>query len=141
MFFKKTARDIFIRVKDVMREYETGEELALSALVYNNLSFIVRGMAKPEDRFIPANFPDSELIKSRVKTIDFTYNFWHHNNLRRRYLGSKKPIRTVHFNLFYKLGEEGNKLDLYSGNNNLKIDFIGERLTKIFNKYGITRSN
>lgn len=141
VFFKKSARNIFMRVKDVMHEYETGEELALSALAHNNLSFIIRGIAKPGDRFIPANFRDSEYIKSRIKTINFTYNFWHHNNLKRRYLGSRKPIKTVHFNAFYNLGRADSKFDFYAGNNNLKIDFIGERLSNIFNKYGITRSN
>jgi len=140
VFFKKSAGDIFARTREVMREHKTGEEDALTALANNNLSFIVRKMGRPERRMIPGNFRDSEYIKNRIRIIDFTYNFWH-NNLRRRYIHSKKPIRTLHFDVFYKLGEEGSLFDYFAGRNNLEIDFIGERLTNIFKKYGITTSN
>jgi len=140
VFFKKSAKIVFMRIREVMEEYGTGEQEAATSLAQNNLTWIVGGMSNPQNRMIPGNFRDSEYIKSRIKTIDFTYNFWH-NNLKRRYIGSKKPIRTLHFNVFYNIGKEGNKFDLYSGDNHLGIDFIGDRLTKIFNKYGITRSD
>lgn len=140
VFFKKSAKDIFIKTKLVMEEHGTGEETGLTSLANNNLTWIVGKMAKPERRMIPGNFGDSEYIKSRIKTMNFTYNFWD-NNLRRRYIGARKPIKALHFDISYNFNKEGNKFDLYAGGNHLGIDFIGERLTNIFKRHGITRSN
>jgi len=133
VFFKKSAENVFIAINRVMEKHHSMEEKAMTSLVTNNLSWIKGKIGKPANRFIPVNFGRSEYVKSRVKVINFTYNFWD-NNLKRRMLEVKKPIRTVHFDLFYKLGEEGSRLDVFSGKNNLNIDFVGKRLRNIFLK-------
>ena len=66
VFFKKSAKGIFIRIKEVMEDYNTGEERALTSLVYNNLTWIYGGVANPQNRMIPGNFRESEYIKSRI---------------------------------------------------------------------------
>ena len=139
VFFNKAAADIFIINRSVMELYKTGEEKSLTSLVYNNLIWIIGGVANPQYKTIPGPFSCFSYIKNRIKRINFTYNFWN-NNLKRRCKETKFPLRTVHFDPFYKLANGKTKFDYMSGENNLGVDFVGERLTKIFNKYGITRS-
>jgi len=140
VFFKKSAKDVFVRIKCVMEEYKTGEEEASTILAYNNLTWIAPRVSNPHHRTIGGKFHDSDHIRGRIKVLNFTYNFWN-NNLKRRCKESKFPLRTVHFRPFYKLDNGRTKFDYMKGENNLGIDFVGERLTKIFNKHGITKSN
>lgn len=107
MFFKETAWDIFIRLKDFIDKGRIDEELGIMRLINT----------------------DKGNLKERVKKIDITYAF-HKFNLLSCYKIAKKPIKAVHFHL------TPDKAEFYiHGKNKLNIPLIPERLIKIFAKY------
>jgi hypothetical protein len=130
-FFKDSAGDIFRWMKEIVysnskkwegipvnpgdfkTEYRRySEEIALEELTFRNAY-------------------DS---KSRIKQIDYTYNFGM-RNVRSNYYFALKPIRVLHFHPHNPLI---NTLDIAMyGNNRIHQPLMTDRLIKIFNDHGI----
>lgn len=107
MFFKESARDIFIRLKEEVKVSKKDEEMGIARMINH-------------DKF----------IKSRVKLLNITYAF-HKFNLQSCYKIVDKPIRAAHFHL------TPDKYDFYvRGNNKLNMVLVPERLIEIFNRHG-----
>lgn len=115
MFFKKSARDIFHRIKEVMYKEAIDEEKALYQITEHDKS-----------------------IRKRIKKIDKTYNFTPFN-LKSCYRQAKKPITIVHFHPLGVIRQLGvNKgLEYYLGQNELGIPLITKRLVNIFRYHRI----
>ena len=107
IFFKKTAEDIFKRLKEKVDADKVNEEVGIMRLLSSN--------------------PD---LKERVSLLNITYAF-HKFNLRSCYKIVDRPIKAVHFHL------TSDKYDFYvRGINKLNMVLIPERLIKIFNQNG-----
>ena len=106
MFFKKSAKDLFIGLKKTIVERQCGEEARIMDL--NN----------------------SEVTGHRVKRMNLTialhkWNLWH------CYLRATKPIQAVHFHL-----TPDKYAFWVKGNNREKLCIIPKELIKIFNEHG-----
>jgi hypothetical protein len=115
VFFKTGAKDIFSRIKEVTYEKNTDEERALNIITEND-----------------------ETIKRRVKKLNSTYNF-NGFSLKSCYSGVTKPIKVAHFHPDGKLRRLGYQrgYNFFTGENELRIPLITEKLTKILNSHGI----
>ena len=108
VFFKRSAKDIFSRWKDLVGVTKIDEELGIMRLINN----------------------DTENLKERVKKINTTYAF-HKFNLVKVYEATDKPIRVAHFHF------TPDKVEFYmEGKNKLNMVLIPERLIRIFVHYG-----
>lgn len=108
IFFKKTAEDIFSKLKNFLDDNKIEEEIGIMRLINGNM----------------------DTLGKRVKRLDTTYAFqkW---NIATCYPTTKKPIRAVHFHL------TPDKYAFYiRGNNKLNMVLIPERLIKIFHNHG-----
>ncbi|MBI2593914.1 hypothetical protein HYW44_04725 [Candidatus Daviesbacteria bacterium] len=110
IYFKISSRDIFVNIRDVMYKNNIDEERALTHLTRTN-----------------------EEINKRVKKINKSFNFTP-RNLKTMYALALKPIRVIHF---HPLGAVGRRYPqrafyFFKGENSLHIQFITDRLLKIF---------
>ena len=114
VFFKKSAKDIFEKIKEAMDKHQAVDDNALTLLTQEN-----------------------EYIRNRIKKNNISYNFLPYN-LHSCYKIALKPLRVAHFRFGAKpkLGIE-NMLDFYKGKNKINTPLIPERLINIFNKYEI----
>jgi len=107
MFFKETAGDIFLKLKDEVDRTKKDEEMAIARLIHTDKN-----------------------LRERVKLLNITYAF-HKFNLQSCYKIVDKPIRAAHFHL------TPDKYDFYvRGNNKLNMTLIPERLINIFHQHG-----
>lgn len=115
LFFKKSARDIFEKINEVMDEHKAVDE---NALTY-------------------ATDKDAEL-KKRIKVMNISYNFLPYNVVS-CYRMAVKPIRVAHFHPFGVIRQLGgqNGLEFFKGKNKLNRPLITERLIKIFDTHGV----
>jgi hypothetical protein len=140
VFFKTSAVDIFRLIKQVSDKYQINEEPAMNALTSNNLLWAIE--ERPEDvvdeRFVALNIADTENINQRIKKMNISYNFagW---NIRSCYKMAIKPLKAVHFHPFEHVLYGGeNVLDYFLyGKNKLRVQFVPDRLVKIFHKHGV----
>jgi hypothetical protein len=108
MFFKKSAKDIFIKLKEDLIACKGGEEGGIMKL-----------------RLDPK-------LKERIKVLNNTYAFqkW---NMWHSYCRSAKPIKAVHFHITPDKYDF-----FVRGNNRVNLKIIPEELVEIFHKYGFT---
>lgn len=142
VFFKSSALDIFVLIRQVSDLFQLNEEPAFNAITSNNILWATE-QPRPEnvifEKFVPANIPGTENLNQRVKKMNISYNFagW---NIQSCYEMAIKPIRVVHF---HPLDDEAiyggmSALDFFlHGKNKLGVKLVPERLIKIFNKHGI----
>ena len=112
MFFKKSARDIFIQLKEFLDETRMDEENGFAKLINSDVS-----------------------LQKRIKKLNITYAFqkW---NLRHCYAETNKPIKAVHFHL------TPDKYDFFvRGNNKVNLKIIPEELINIFHNHGFRQNN
>lgn len=122
IFFKKQAKDIFEKIKEVSYEYKTNEERALCSLTGNKTLIQAGGQ-----EYIKT---DDDLSK-RVSKINISYNF-QSNHIRRCYEIADKPIKVIHFHLIRYM------IDFFiNGKNKLQICLANDRLKSIFKEYNI----
>lgn len=132
IFFKSSAKDFFERAKEIMYKYRVNEELALNALVTNNLLWATGTQWDARAKFVPLNVKGSENMHERVKKLNVTYDF-EMGYLGQHYHLAAKPIKVAHFHLSSDLS-----LDSFMyGKNGLKIVLAPKRLIKIFNHHGV----
>jgi hypothetical protein len=110
IFFKSGSEDLFKRMKQVYYDKRCDEEEALGLLVIGD----------PK-------------VRIRVKKINATYNFIGYK-LQSDYKNSMKPVKVVHFHPLTgkKWFGAANSLSFFKGENKLGIQFISNRLLKIF---------
>lgn len=111
MFFRKSAKDIFKRLKKEVDRTKSDEEMSIMRLINRN----------------------ADTLGKRIKMINTTYAFqkW---NIATVYPTTDKPIKAVHFHL------TPDKYDFYvRGNNKLNIVIIPTELIGIFHKYGFNK--
>lgn len=106
MFFKETAKDIFITLKEEIKKRKAGEEGEIMRLRLD------------------------EVYQKRIKLLNLTYalykwNIWH------SFCRASKPIRAVHFHLTQDKYDF-----FIRGNNKLGLLIIPNRLVEIFHKHG-----
>ena len=142
VFFKKSAGDIFTRLRLVMEKYNLYDERALLFLTTNNKNWIYKSyFGVIGSKSIPGKIRDSRSIRHRIKILNITYNFIPFN-ISYCYRKAIKPIRCIHFNPFPESASTyikgGCAKDIFmSGHNSKGIILITDRLRKIFNKHGI----
>lgn len=115
IYFKKSAKDIFEKIRDVTYEQNIDEERALTHLT--------------------RNYPK---INTRVKKISKSYNFTP-RCLKSMYATILKPLRVIHF---HPLGEAwrtgpSSAFNFCKGENPQHIQLMTTRLLKIFNFHRI----
>lgn len=133
IFFKKSAEDIFRRLKEVCLKYQANEEYALMALFTNNLIWITDIESATRKKFVPLYNPGMENLSERIKTLNVTYNFFE-EILGGAYEVAIKPIKIAHFHFTTDL-----ILDSFMyGKNSINRPLIPERLIKIFHKHGVS---
>lgn len=115
IYFNQKAKVIFESIRDVMYKKNIDEERALTILTRTD-----------------------KKIAARVKKIDKSYNFVP-RHLERMYRKVSKPIKVLHF---HPLGEvsrvdKRKSFDVFRGKNSLNIQFIPDRLLKIFRYHRI----
>lgn len=149
IFFRKSARDIFIKIRDIMvkerKEHpRCEEERALMVLYDNNIAWAYRSSIGAENEPISAGRTDSEEMKRRIKRMPITYNFADNNFGTCWAMCEGKP-KTAHFNPFFekktRYNPTGCKLPFFLGENRLNQVLLNERLIKVFEKYGLTPSD
>jgi hypothetical protein len=149
IFFRKSAGDIFIKIRDIMIEERKKhprceEERALMILLNNNRKWAYRSSVGAENSFEDAGRTDTEEIKKRVHKMPITYNFADYNFGSGLRMCDYEP-KTAHFNPFIERktisNPTGCKLPFFLGKNRLNRVLLTERLINIFKKYGITRTN
>lgn len=115
IFFKKSARDIFERIKETMDEHQAVDENAVTYLTAND-----------------------EHIRDRIKKMNISYNFLSYN-VQSCYAMAIKPIRVAHFHPLKKQRQMGIKkpIDFYKGSNKIGVQLIPDRLIKIFDYHGV----
>jgi hypothetical protein len=115
IYFKENARDIFYKLRDVTYEKNTDEERALKFLTGSD-----------------------EEVNKRVKKINKSYNFVP-RRLPEMYAASGKPIQVIHFHPLGEVSprEKVRSFYVFKGENPLGIQFIPDRLLKIFKSHGI----
>jgi len=110
MFFKKSARDIYERLKGEVDRTRKDEEMGIARMINHDNS-----------------------LKDRVKLLNITYAF-HRFNLRSCFKIADKPIRAAHFHL------TPDKYAFYmDGQNKLSMRLIPDRLADIFHANGWTK--
>lgn len=115
IYFKKSAKDIFYNIRDLMYKKNIDEERALTILTRTD-----------------------EKIDKRIKKLNKSYNFTP-RNLRTMYALAEKPLRVAHFHptgVVWR-GSTLRSFDFYKGENSLHIPLITERLIKIFHYHKI----
>lgn len=139
-FFKAGSEDIFTWVKETMDKYQIDEEGAFCVLT--GLGYMVN---YPQSRWIQGytikEFPKASNIHQRIKKANITYNF-HSFNVRSNYKAALKPLRVAHFHFIERplnpSNPRPNQIDFFlRGKNKLEVQFVPERLVKIFRSYGI----
>lgn len=115
IYFMENAKDIFYKIRDITYEKNTDEERALTLLTRRNKE-----------------------IDKRVKKINKSYNFVP-RNLEKMYAASEKPIQVIHFHPLGEVSprEKQRSYYVFRGENPLHIQFIPDRLLKIFNRHNI----
>lgn len=115
IFFKKSSKDIFYRIKEVMYSESVDEETALCMLTVDSIS-----------------------IRERVKRINNTYNFVPYG-FNTGYKMAIKPIKVVHFHPLLGIPHTKIKssVEFFKGENDLHIPLITERLVKILRYHRI----
>jgi hypothetical protein len=146
IFFRKSAGDIFKRIRDIMIEERKEnprceEERALMILYDNNKAWAYRSSIGAENEPVSAGRTDMLEVKSRIFRMPITYNFADYNMTSLWKMCGGKP-KTVHFNPFpekiTRSNPTGCKLNFFLGNNKLGVPLINERLLRIFTKYELT---
>lgn len=149
IFFRKSAGDIFKRIRDIMVEERKKhptceEERALMVLFDNNIAWAYRSSVGAENEPVSAGRSDMEEVKRRIYRMPITYNFADYNMTSLWKMCGGKP-KTVHFNPFpekiTRSNPTGCKLNFFLGDNKLGIPLLNERLLKIFTRYEFTRTN
>lgn len=135
VFFKKSARDIFKILVEVMDRLSLGEEQSLQLLTENH-SEAFRTRFKVS--YDPMTMPWIDDL-TRIKKINNSYNFiWF--NIRSVYKKAIKPLRCIHFHPEGKWTRPDipRMLDFFMyGKNKLNIVFMPKRLIKIFHYHYI----
>jgi len=118
IFFKKNSIKVFEWLRNELQKLQIDEERALESLTKRNYQY----------------------INSYYKRLNITYNFpCGLNGQRRLHITepmATKPIKILHFHPEYSYSY--NKINLLNGicgDNELKINFVGDRLLKIFKKH------
>jgi hypothetical protein len=125
MFIKKELGDFMKKVKEKM--YKDNE---------NN-----KGIWKnEEDVYMDLTRDNIDNINSKLKRLNITYNFGI-KQMKLCYEKALKPIKVLHFHPERVYRGWGRAMDIVCGNNELGFPIMSEKLTKIFEKYGITKSN
>lgn len=130
IFFKKSAEDIFRRLKEVANKFQVNEEYALMALFTNNLLWITESEYDARSKFTPLQKNGMDL-KERIKTLNFRYLFGaDHDQI---YGVAKKPVKVLHFHF-----SNDRLLDsaMY-GKNSINKHLMPKRLINIFHKHGV----
>lgn len=149
IFFRKSAGDIFIRIRDIMVDYRPEnprceEERALMILFDNNKAWAYRSSVGAENEPVSAGRTDTEEIKKRIHLMPITYNFADYNFVSCWRMCGGKP-KTAHFNPFpekkTKSNPTGCKLPFFLGENRANLVLMTPRLIKIFEKYGLSRAS
>ena len=145
IFFRKSAGDIFKKIRDIMVEYRSEnprceEERALMVLFDNNKAWAYRSSVGAENEPVPAGRTDTAEIKKRIHKMPITYNFADYNFVSCWRMCDGKP-KTAHFNPFFekvtRSNPKGCKLSFFMGENRANLVLMTERLIKIFNKHGL----
>ena len=115
VFFKKSAEEVYKKIKDKMDELKTVDEMAMTILTN-----------------------EDQDAKDRIKLLNISYNFVP-LNISSCYREAIKPIRVAHFHPFRGIRQLGveSGLEFYKGKNKINTPLITERLIKIFDYYGI----
>lgn len=110
IYFKKSSKDIFVNIRDVMYKKNIDEERALTHLTRTN-----------------------QEINKRVKKINKSFNFTP-RNFKTMYALALKPIRVLHFHPLGAIGRRNPQraFDFFKGENSLHLQLITDRLLKIF---------
>jgi hypothetical protein len=116
IFFKKSAYDIFKKIKKTMYKDKTDEERALYRLTESDIR-----------------------IRKRIKKLNKTYNFTP-LNLRSCYKIAIKPLKVVHFHPLSGIPQLGvtSALNFYLGDNKIHTKLLTDRLIKILRYHRIT---
>ena len=147
IFFRKSAGDIFIKIKDIMLDCRRWtklceEERALMIMMTNNRNWAWRSSVGAENSFAPFTLEDMTYLSERVHQMPITYNFADYNAGSTYRMCGGEP-KTAHFNPFQELKSPSNptgcKLPFFLGDNRFQIVFLCDRLNNLFNKYGIIR--
>ncbi len=106
IYFKKSAKDVFYKIKDIMYEQNIDEERALTFLTKTD-----------------------PMINKRVKRINKSYNFVP-RYIKRVYPNSIKPIKVLHFHPLGVISRDDPRRSLFvfNGQNELGIKFIPNQL-------------
>lgn len=115
IFFRKEAKDIFEKEKEIMDAKKTVDEGALWILTNEN-----------------------ESIRARVTKLNITYSF-KSANVNSCYKIALKPLRIAHFNPREGIPKNNipNLLDFYKGKNKIHLQLIPDRLIRLFDAYNI----
>ena len=134
-FFKNSSEDIFNWTKNIVYKYEVDEEDALWILTGHGIYTYEEPVTRIKG-YTSDEIPEIKNINERFKKINISYNFRvcnSHWNIRSIYKMALKPIRVVHFHLSKR------ELDFFMyGKNKINTVLMPERLTKIFNRHGIS---
>lgn len=112
LFFRPTAKDICLRVLELMYSKNLYEQDALNQLTLSDDS-----------------------IKKRIRKLNSTY-YIKRFNFEDRYKKAIKPVKVAHFHPIYWWGFRA--IDKFMGENSLGVSLIPKRLTKIFKAHGIS---
>lgn len=107
IFFRKSAEDIFRKIKEYCYRQRVNEEHALNSLFYN------------------------QNMNDRITKINVTYNYTR-MNIRSTIKFVTKPIRVVHFHLVKDMIDF-----FLNGINKINTQIVPERLVGVFNQHGI----
>jgi len=123
-FLRKSAADIYQTLKDVMyaknANYKSG--------IWKNEEDVLMEMTKN----------NTNGINSRVKRLNYTYNFGV-RKIKECYEKTSKPIKVLHFHPERIYWGKSRALDIIMyGKNSLEIPLMNKRLSILFKKYGIT---
>lgn len=115
IYFKKSAKDLFIKMRDLCHILNTDEERAFKVLTDANRN-----------------------EENRIKKINTTYNFTP-RYLPYLYSLSNKPIKIIHFHPLGGVDRHNREMsfDVFKGQNELGIQIIPDYMLTMFSNYGI----
>ena len=105
---------------------------------YQNINYKTGIWKNEEDVLMELTANNTNNINSRVKRLNYTYNFGV-RKIKECYEKTSKPIKVLHFHPYRIYWGKSRALDIIMyGKNGINKPIMNERLSRLFIKYGIT---